>query len=88
MNRLSGSLCIYLFNIFYIKMWGLSDVKLRISIKIRDESIWHSSAPSPLSRRGQYQGWNEQSEAMFIVWTKKPVQTGRRTVSELCPHIF
>lgn len=24
-------------------MWGLSDVKGRISIKIRDESIWHSA---------------------------------------------
>lgn len=27
-------------------MWGLSDVKLRISIKIRDESIWHSASLS------------------------------------------
>lgn len=69
-------------------MWGLSDVKLRISIKIRDESIWHSSSLSPLSRRGQYQGWNEQSEAAFSVWTKKPVQTGRRTVSEVCRQMF
>lgn len=25
-------------------MWGLSDVKGRISIKIRDESIWHSAS--------------------------------------------
>lgn len=40
----------------------------------------------PLSSRGQYEGWNEQSEAMFAAGTKKPVQTGRCTVSELCPH--
>lgn len=45
-------------------MWGLSDVKLRISIKIRDKSIWHMAPLFLLSSRGQYQGWNEQSEAM------------------------
>lgn len=45
-------------------MWGLSDVKLRISVKIRDKSIWHMASLSLLSSRGWYQGWNEQSEAM------------------------
>lgn len=68
-------------------MWGLSDVKLRISIKIRDKSIWHSASLSPLSRRGQCEGWNEQSEAMFIAQTKRPVQTGRRTVRFRREHL-
>lgn len=33
-----------------------TDVKGRISIKIRDESIWHGASPHRLSRGGQGQG--------------------------------
>lgn len=52
-------------------MWGPSDVKLRISIKIRDKSIWHSASPSLLSGGGRYRGWNEQSEGRVYCGDKE-----------------
>lgn len=57
-------------------MGGRGLVKLRINIKIKYKLIWHSALLALLSSGGQDQGWNEQSNEVFVVWTKKLMQAG------------
>lgn len=57
-------------------MWRLSDEKLRISIKIRDKTIWPGTSLSLCLLEAGVRGWNEPGEAAAIVCTKTLCRRG------------